>query len=82
MRKDSAADWEGALRNAYNAKWEVYGGYGQDYSDAQWLCFDGASPACADASPGLRQDFAANAECVLGPVLEWNEQMNSQKGGE
>ena len=81
MRKDPAADWQGALTNAYHAKWEVYGGYGQDYSDAQWLCFDGASPASADASHDLRQDFAANAECILGPVLEWNEQMNPQKGG-
>jgi len=81
MRKNPAADWEGALIDAHNVKWKVHGGYGQDYSAAQWLCFDGASPASSDAAKNLRQDFAANAECILGPVLEWNAQMNSQKGG-
>ena len=78
---DPSADWEAALTIAHRNKWTTHNGYGQDHSEAQCLCFDGLSPASVDASVNLRQDFTRNAVSILGPVLEWRQQMNSQKGG-
>lgn len=68
------------LTTAYQKNWIKHTGYGQDCSPAQCLCFDDDSPASPNAAPELREAFAANAECILRPVLDWLEQVNVQKG--
>lgn len=69
------------LTQAYQDKWTTYKEIGQDRSDAQCLCFDDDSPASPHATEGSRDAFAAHAECILRPVLEWLDAMNSKQGG-
>jgi exodeoxyribonuclease V gamma subunit len=80
-KAEADGDWEAALDHAHDKYWESYSGYGQDRTEAQCLCFDGISPASSEASLKQRTEFAANAEAILGPVLEWSEQVDPKKGG-
>ena len=77
---EAEADPEELLTRAYHSKWTVYGGYGQDCSDAQCLCFDNDSPSAPHTADAIRDAFAAHAECILRPVLEWYDLMNPKKG--
>ena len=81
-RKDPGADSKALLTLAYQQKWECYGGIVQDRSAAQCLCFDDTSPASPEAPDALSQAFAANAECILDPVLAWAEELDLKKGGQ
>ena len=43
--KDPDGDAAALLNRAYTGKWETYNHVGEDYSEAQCLCFEGDSPA-------------------------------------
>lgn len=80
IRKDGTADTKKLLADAYYKKWETYDGVGQDSSVAQCICFDGDSPASPESPQALSDQFMANAECILEPVLAWQEQLKPKKG--
>lgn len=70
--KEEGGDTETLLSKAYADKWTTSReGDPQDKSEAQCLCFDGDSPAAPSASEAMRKAFAAHAETIFRPVLEW-----------